>query len=88
VWHGPRVDGCPHAHLTMLTPSVQPRLRCRRCHLTIAAEELKGGPCPECLEADGARRRDFETIEVTTGAGTRFRCEDCGLMLEDGPDPS
>jgi Zn finger protein HypA/HybF involved in hydrogenase expression len=56
------------------------RLRCRHCHLTLKAEELEGGYCPECLAVSGRKRDDFEKIE-TTGKMTQYRCEDCGARL-------
>lgn len=73
------MDVCGHAHLTLLMPEQQTRLRCRHCRLTIAEEEVAGGPCPECLEG-GERRADFERIEVSTADTARVRCEDCGLV--------
>lgn len=76
------MDRCPHVRLTLLRPSTETRLRCRHCHLTISEAELGGAPCPECLEAHGRRRRDFERIEVTLNETTRMRCEDCGLVTE------
>ena len=75
-------DACPHANLVLLQPESRDRLRCRSCHLTIDEAELGGGPCPECLEADGAKRSDFERVEVTTRGQTRVRCEDCGVWVE------
>lgn len=75
---------CRHLHLLLLRPSTETRLRCRHCHLTIAEAELGGAPCPECLEATGRRRRDFETIEVTSNEKTRVRCEGCGLLFDVG----
>lgn len=75
------MEDCPHRQLTVLAPKSNPRMRCRRCGLTIAEEELAGGPCPECLES-GERRTDFERVEVAVRTKTRLRCEDCGLVLD------
>ena len=58
------------------------RLRCRRCHLTIKADELDGGFCPECFEGDGRKNYDFEEIE--TEKTVRYRCEDCGALIDLG----
>jgi predicted RNA-binding Zn-ribbon protein involved in translation (DUF1610 family) len=70
---------CQHRNLVLL-PAAAPRLRCRHCHLTLAAEELGRGPCPECREATGRQRFDFEP--VAPGPRTvRYRCEDCGALM-------
>ena len=74
-----RMPPCPHLNL-MLLEMPAPRLRCRHCHLTIGAEELNGGPCPECYETDGRRRYHFETLKPRD-AGVRYRCEDCGILI-------
>jgi hypothetical protein len=55
-------------------------MRCRHCHLTIREDELDGGWCPECYEASGQRRSDFETVAGEDG-GVRYRCEDCGILV-------
>ncbi len=78
------MEDCPHHQLTVLAPKTNPRLKCRRCGLTIAEEELGGGPCPECLEG-GERRTDFERVEVAVRTKTRLRCEACGLVLDAEP---
>ncbi|MDJ0991498.1 MAG: hypothetical protein QNI85_15865 [Desulfobacterales bacterium] len=70
---------CPHNNLLLLAAPA-PKLRCRHCHLTIAADELDGGPCPECYEASGRRRYDFETLVEAPGSG-QYRCEDCGILI-------
>lgn len=77
-------DDCPHTHLTLIPPEVQVRLRCRRCHLTLPEDELSGGACPECLERDGRRRKDFERVEIQTAKTTRMRCETCGMVADLG----
>ncbi len=70
---------CSHNNLLLLAAPA-PKLRCRHCHLTIRAEELDGGPCPECYEASGRRRYDFETLVEAPGSG-QYRCEDCGILI-------
>jgi len=66
----------------VLLPDEKTKLRCRHCHLVITPEELQGGCCPECYETQGRKLYDFEE----TGAGdigkTRYRCEDCGAIIE------
>ncbi|MBN1846949.1 MAG: hypothetical protein JW932_00030 [Deltaproteobacteria bacterium] len=58
------------------------KLRCRHCHLTIDETELGRGCCPECLEVHGIRRRDFETLEQENDGKVRYRCDDCGAIIE------
>lgn len=70
---------CRHTHLILLPESGQ-RLRCRRCHLTLSAEELQDGFCPECYESSGRRHYDFEPVESTQE--TRYRCEQCGILIQ------
>jgi hypothetical protein len=48
--------------------------------LTIRSDELDGGYCPECFERTGRRHEDFET--VPTSDATRYRCEDCGAIID------
>ena len=80
------VTSCNHQNLVLL-PAAAPRLRCRRCHLTLSAAELEGGPCPECLDATGRRNYDFEPVPGDgSGHAARYRCEDCGAMI--GPEPA
>ncbi len=75
------MPACKHAVLTLM-PQPEARLRCRHCHLTISAQELGSGCCPECLEACGLRRYDFEEVPDDTAECTRYRCEACGLILD------
>ncbi|MDA8139163.1 MAG: hypothetical protein M0036_10980 [Desulfobacteraceae bacterium] len=76
------MSDCRHTQLVLL-PMNQPRLRCRRCHLTLRAEELQGGYCPECFQAKGERHYDFET--VATNEEVKYRCEQCGAIIEYRP---
>lgn len=71
---------CLHTNLLVITGNGS-RLRCRHCHLTLKAGELDGGYCPECLAVSGRKRDDFETIE-STDEKTRYRCEDCGALMD------
>jgi hypothetical protein len=75
------MDTCRHLHLVLIPPAA-PKLRCRHCHLTITAEELKGGHCPECFEAHGRKHSDFEEITSSGDGKTRYRCEECGVIID------
>jgi len=72
---------CPHRHLELL-PQPPKRLQCQHCHLTITAEELAGGFCPECYDSRGEKRYDFDEIKTAQTTATRYRCEDCGAIIE------
>lgn len=72
---------CRHLHLVLLPPR-KSRLRCRHCHLTITADELQGGYCPECLAVHGKRRDDFEEVQEAGREKTRYQCEECGAVIE------
>lgn len=58
------------------------KLRCRHCHLTIDEKELGGGFCPECREAYGLKRRDFDVVEAEDDGTTHYRCEECGVLIQ------
>ncbi len=70
---------CKHHHLSLL-PEQSERLRCRHCNLTIKAEELEAGYCPECFEISGKKRDDFEKMVSTHK--TQYRCEACGIIID------
>jgi Zn finger protein HypA/HybF involved in hydrogenase expression len=72
---------CRHMNLVLI-PEEKNKLRCRHCHLVITPEELQGSYCPECYEAYGQKRSDFEEIEAGENEKTRYRCEDCGVIIE------
>ena len=72
---------CSHKEL-LLIPEKKGRLRCRNCHLTIAADELGDDCCPECYEADGTRRYDFESVASENTGTAVYRCEACGITIE------
>jgi rubrerythrin len=75
------MSSCRHLNLVLLPPATQ-KLRCRQCHLTITAEELQGSHCPECHEAHGRKNFDFEEIKSAEDEKTRYRCEQCGVIIE------
>jgi hypothetical protein len=75
------MSGCSHKNLTLLKERGD-RLRCKKCHLVIAADELGGGCCPECYAVDGQRHYGFESVAVTEGEITKYRCEQCGVLIE------
>ncbi len=76
------MSSCKHSNLALIPPQDSSRLRCRHCHLTLKAEELGDGFCPECFEERGKKHYDFDQIETETSSATRYRCEDCGVIIE------
>lgn len=74
------MSACQHITLELL-PSRKPRLRCRRCHLTLEAQDLGDGPCPECLESAGTRNYDFEEVRSADHGMATYRCEQCGVLV-------
>ncbi len=75
------MTSCSHKTL-MLLPERKNVLRCQHCHLTIKADELGQGHCPECFEMNGRRRFDFEEMAEGERGRTRYRCEECGAIIE------
>ena len=75
------MTSCNHSKLVLL-PEKKNLLRCRHCHLQIKADELGGNHCPECFEADGNKRYDFEEVAVKETGTDRYRCEKCGAIIE------
>jgi rubrerythrin len=75
------MDSCRHLHLVLL-PQAANKLRCRHCHLTITAEELNNGYCPECYHTHGRKNSDFEEVETSGDGKTRYRCEECGVIID------
>jgi protein-arginine kinase activator protein McsA len=75
------MTSCTHKNLVLM-PVSKKRVRCKRCHLTIGSDELGESFCPECFDARGEKLYDFEeVVEAKTGP-TRYRCEDCGFIIE------
>jgi len=56
-------------------------VRCRHCHLTLASEELRDGFCPECFDASGIKRYEFDEVKNREEAAARYRCEACGVVV-------
>lgn len=75
------MTACKHLNLTLLYSSGK-KLKCRNCHLTIDADELGEGPCPECFERYGDRRYDFDAVEAPEAEITKYRCDDCGAIVQ------
>ena len=74
-------DQCQHKNLLLLSEP-KDRVRCRHCHLTISRDELGDRYCPECYEATGSRRYDFEEVVEPEVSVVQYRCEDCGLLIQ------
>jgi Zn finger protein HypA/HybF involved in hydrogenase expression len=72
---------CSHKTLTLLQER-KDRLRCKKCHLIISADELSSGCCPECYAVHGERRYDFEEIETKGDQPIEYRCDQCGALVE------
>ena len=75
------MTSCRHATLSLL-PEKKDMLRCRKCHLKIKADEIGSGYCPECFETDGNKYYDFEELPAEKSVTARYRCEDCGVVIE------
>jgi Zn finger protein HypA/HybF involved in hydrogenase expression len=74
------MTSCRHATLELLVER-KATMRCRRCHLTLAAEELGDGYCPECFDSSGTKHRDFEELSHAGSKAVRYRCEECGIVI-------
>lgn len=74
------MDGCKHTSLLLLT-GPRNRVRCRTCHLTIEKNEIGDSYCPECFDARGEKRYDFEEVKASGTEGTNYRCEECGVIV-------
>ena len=77
------MTSCNHPALELL-PERKKTLRCRHCHLTIAEDELGDGYCPECFEASGNKRYEFDEMETAESGIARYRCEECGAIIKSG----
>ncbi len=74
------MEDCPHTNLVVLN-AAQQKLRCRHCHLKIAAADMQDEFCPECYEATGYKKYDFDVVESNGLTSVRYRCEDCGIII-------
>lgn len=72
---------CSHSVIVLL-PEKKNMMRCKHCHLTIRADELRESYCPECFEVNGAKRYDFEEVVAVETGIARYRCEQCGVIIE------
>jgi hypothetical protein len=75
------MSSCSHTTLTLLAERGE-RLRCRKCHLVISADELGGGYCPECYAEGGERHSDFEEVAAAGEDSVKYRCDRCGAVIE------
>ncbi|HVO91376.1 MAG TPA: hypothetical protein VMT22_00960 [Terriglobales bacterium] len=71
---------CTHATLELL-PEPKSKLRCQRCNLTITAEDLGDGFCPECFESGGVKNFEFSPVSKLAEPVVRYRCEACGAII-------
>ncbi len=74
---------CLHKNLVLIK-EISNKLRCNICHLTLTPEELGNNYCPECFESTGEKQFDFEKITLDHGNISRYRCEDCGVIIQAG----
>jgi hypothetical protein len=42
---------------------------------------LNNNYCPECFEVSGKKRYDFEEVKNLKIESTKYRCEDCGMII-------
>ena len=75
------MTSCTHNTLLLL-PAKKSRLKCRHCHLTITAAELGDSFCPECYEIHSEKRYDFDEMDAEKPGTARYRCEECGVIIE------
>ena len=75
------MESCNHTTLELL-PGRKKTLRCRQCHLTIDANELGDGFCPECFDRSGKKFYEFEETESKDGGAATYRCEECGAIIK------
>jgi Zn finger protein HypA/HybF involved in hydrogenase expression len=77
----PEMTSCTHNTLVLL-PEKKSRLQCRHCHLTITSAELGDSFCPECYEIHDEKRYDFDEMGAEESGPVRYRCEECGVIIE------
>jgi predicted RNA-binding Zn-ribbon protein involved in translation (DUF1610 family) len=75
------MNECYHKNLVLIAEASE-KVRCTRCHLTLTPEELGDSYCPECYETSGKKQYEFEAVQVDQKEITRYRCEDCGTIIE------
>ena len=75
------MTSCSHSIIVLL-PEKKNLLQCCHCHLTIKADDLGTGYCPECFEVSGRKRYDFEEMALEELGPARYRCEECGVIIE------
>ena len=74
------MNDCKHPTLELL-PERKGTVRCKHCHLTISADELADGYCPECFDREGAKNYQFEALAGSGSSAVRYRCEECGAII-------
>jgi len=52
--------------------------------LTIKHDDLGKSFCPECFETRGEKIYDFEEVVEKEKGPVKYRCEDCGTIIESG----
>ena len=72
------MSACKHSTLELI-PERKSTVRCKHCHLTMSADELGDGYCPECFDSTGAKHFEFESLANTNVV--RYRCEECGVII-------
>ena len=72
---------CRHQKLVLVNIN-KDKLRCKHCHLTINSDELDADYCPECWEAEGIKRGNFEKVEQKAPDSGTYRCEECGEEIK------
>ncbi len=77
------MSACRHSSLELL-PERKSTMRCKRCHLTMSADDLGDGYCPECFDSTGVKHYDFESLSSGGANVVRYRCEECGAIITTG----
>ena len=73
------MSACKHG--TLLLVKSPPKKRCQHCHLTLTADDLGDGYCPECYETHGRKLFDFEEIHESGKEYPQYVCEACGVLI-------
>jgi uncharacterized Zn finger protein len=47
----------------------------------MSADELGDSYCPECFDSTGSKHYDFELLSNAGGNIVRYRCEECGAII-------